>query len=283
MASQEQGDLSSVDWDDLEVPNIYRSTVGMSFTRHVQDVHALTENILPSTSQVAKKRLREFINKHTNDLLAFLGPDQDTLLQRAHASITARGGDVPAPEAVDSGLDEIYTFINNELKEILSKRGGKEGISVFVEQVRWLTTQYKVTAEEVLRLEAVLHEKLKTLDALHSRAPLLTSLDDHVTLAPLLEAFQLYATNIFKKSNITETYRSLFEGYKKWYLIRQILTSYQAMQIQEPRCSICLEGPVGYTVNPCGHTLCGECAAKMGSRCFLCRTEVKNKIRLYFG
>jgi hypothetical protein len=273
-----------MEWaDDMEFPEQYQSTVTSAVGRHVQIIHGLTENVIPSASNLAKKRLKEFVAKHTTEILGFLSPDRDAVLHRAHAMLE-RKEVPPAIDAImETGLDEAYGHIDAELRHHGQKNGAEGGAAAFVEQVRWLVAHYKATGEEVMRLETVLHDHLQTMDAVQSRVNLLTSLKDHPRLEAVLGAYQEYVEGVMADTKVEETYRALIEQYKVWSLTRQMLSAYQTMSVQEPKCSICVEGNVGFAMSPCGHTLCTVCAAKVGSRCFLCRGEIKEKVRLYFG
>ena len=54
----------------------------------------------------------------------------------------------------------------------------------------------------------------------------------------------------------------------------------------DPRklCSICVQREVDVCNTPCGHTLCSVCSNMITNRkCFICRTEIQNVIKLYFS
>lgn len=282
MATRGFGEFAPMEWaDDMDFPEQYMSTVTSAIGRHCQIIQNLTENVIPSASVLAKKRLKDFIAKHTAEILGFLHPDRDALLHRAQAMLSRVIDDLPPSidAVMETGLDEAYAHIDAELK-FTGKEGGAAS---FVNQVQWLVSHYKATGEEVMRLETVLHDQLQTMDAVQKRVSALTTLGDHPRLEPVLRAYQEFAEAVMKDTKIEETYRMLIEKYKAWSLTRQMLSAYQAMSVQEPKCSICVEGNVGFAMSPCGHTLCTGCASKVGSRCFLCRGEVKEKVRLYFG
>ena len=284
MSTREPAGFASTEWDtDLE--EIYSSTVSTAFTRHTSSIRDLTENILPTPSSTAKKRLKDFTTKHQTELLQFLGPDQDTVLQRTHRALSSKGTKAPAVDTLDVDLDGVYTKMNMELYGIAMKRAPSEGsaVAVYVEQTRWLVAQYKAVGEEVLRLETVLHERLASLDALQSRGSLLAELRDHDALIPLLSAFQMYAESMFADAKLEETYRMLMDRYKEWNVTRQLLISHQMLLSQEPKCSICIDRAVEYAVVPCGHTMCRECSLRIGTKCFLCRGNASQKIHLYFN
>jgi hypothetical protein len=47
------------------------------------------------------------------------------------------------------------------------------------------------------------------------------------------------------------------------------------------KCSICYENKLSICLNPCGHCYCDICI-KDTDNCFICRTNIINKIKLFF-
>jgi hypothetical protein len=48
-------------------------------------------------------------------------------------------------------------------------------------------------------------------------------------------------------------------------------------------CFVCIERSINVFINPCGHTLCDECAAKVSSKCPMCRGSIQTKNRLFLS
>lgn len=49
------------------------------------------------------------------------------------------------------------------------------------------------------------------------------------------------------------------------------------------RCKVCEDKPIDWAYASCGHTLCGECAAKLQKVCPFCKADVKGNVKLFFG
>ena len=47
-------------------------------------------------------------------------------------------------------------------------------------------------------------------------------------------------------------------------------------------CTICMNEEIDVVMVPCGHVFCKECSKKTLTICFLCRTQVLQKQKLYF-
>ena len=46
------------------------------------------------------------------------------------------------------------------------------------------------------------------------------------------------------------------------------------------KCSVCFENKLSVCLNPCGHCYCDICI-KNATNCFICRTNIINKIKLF--
>ena len=100
-----------------------------------------------------------------------------------------------------------------------------------------------------------------------------------------MESSEAYLKTVFDKNQIGEAYGTLIEAYRRFLTVRDIVVMMRAVQSNEnePLCTICLEDPVLYCVSPCGHTYCNNCIKRQVSTCFMCRTVIKDKIRLFFS
>lgn len=157
-------------------------------------------------------------------------------------------------------------------------------IQTIIQQLKCVYSHYKNAGDEVMRLEALLAQKTDILDKLQQRVPLITNLTTNESLVPLLEAFEAYMKQVFASTKIEDTYNELVAAYKKWYILREVV-SVQLLsntQATEPLCSICLVDPISHTVAPCGHTFCTSCIRRMTMSCYLCRGNVRERIKLFF-
>ena len=153
-------------------------------------------------------------------------------------------------------------------------------------QLRWCFSQYRTLGEEVLRLEGQLAQKVEVLDKLHQRLPLITSLSNNTALPPLVDAFGGYLEEVFQSSKIEDIYKDLINTYKKWNILKEIVSLQQAVTDQntrEPTCGICIEEAVSTAIVPCGHTFCTSCARKLNINCYICRGPIREKVRLFFS
>jgi len=98
-----------------------------------------------------------------------------------------------------------------------------------------------------------------------------------------------YLSEFFKKQNIKEKFETFILARKKFIVIRElILMCYKTVKHTDegneaPNCTICINNPVKMAFVPCGHTFCLSCATKQNLQaCYICRTKINSKLKLYY-
>lgn len=294
-AMWEMGDVDSIPEISLDttIPGKFKSTMTNILSRHGTEVKLLSEESIQTTSQLSKKKLKDLITKQNNEIMAFLSNSDKTpqLLGAAETIFRRFGQEIPTIRMnqrsplkdlnVDVSLEHAYQELNDGVK-LLKGCGSLDDL---MSQLKWLTNQYKNIGEEVLRLETLLFQKIDRLDKVNQRIPMITTLTENEALPELISAFTKYSKSIYESSHFEENYIQLMEGYKKWNLCRQLLSVQQMMQkdTSDPSCSICLLEPVSHAIAPCGHTFCGTCSRKQNTTCFICRGQIRERIKLFFA
>jgi len=282
------------------LPGKYSSTVSHILSKHCTEVKLSSEELCQSLTAVAKKKLKDLIVKHNNALFSFMSnPDNAQHTSHTPPSIGQAemifrryGYDIPTIKGNDrkSMLKELNLSadLDHVIAEFTEKLPhSKEDASLpnFMKQMRWLFQQYKIIGEEVMRLETNLFQKIEQLDKLHNRLPVITSLTANDALPELMESFTKYINTVYESSQFEENYKDLVEGYKKWNICRQILSLPLSLRQDgaEPQCSICLTESVSYAIVPCGHTFCGQCSRKQNTTCYICRGQIRERVKLFFA
>lgn len=295
-ASWEGGDserIPEINLDNNVVPGKYKTTVSNILSKQCAEIKNTTEEVTHHITNVSKKKLKDLITKHNNEIFSFLArPDKTpNIIGIAETIFRRYGHDVPSIRGStvntvlrDLNLDASMNKAVAEFDEGLKKINGAACLEDFLKQTRWMYTQYKNIGEEVLRLETILYQKLENLDKLNNRLPLLTSLTNNDALPDLLDSFMKYADKIFKESHIEENYKELVEVYKRWNICRQIISLNNVCKsdTREPQCSICLIEAVSMAIVPCGHTFCSACAKKQNTNCYICRGGIRERVKLFF-
>jgi hypothetical protein len=278
---------------DTTVPGKYKSTITNILSKHCSEVKNSSDEITQSITSLPKKKLRELVSKHNNELFSFMArPDKtphmiglaETIFRRyGHDIPTIKGGN-SASILRDLNLDVSMCNVSASFDEGLKKLKSEGGLDDFLRQTRWIFNQYKTIGEEVLRLETTLYQKVDMLDKLNSRMPMVTSLTNNEALPELIESFTKYAETVYKTTHIEDNYKELVEAYKKWNVCRQIISLHSNFknEIHDPQCAICLTDPVTTAIVPCGHTFCGNCVKKQNTTCYICRGTIRERIKLFF-
>jgi hypothetical protein len=297
-ASSPQNSIESSIWEeipdlssDLYSSDKYKSTVTHILSKHCMEIKSVADETIQH-SHISKKKLKELITKHNNEMFSFMSPEKKpTMITSAESIFRRYGHEIPSIKGTNKStmLKELNLDANLdrtilELNEGLKRNYEQGGLEDFMKQMRWMIHQYKNIGEEVLRLETTLFQKIELLDKLHQRIPLITNLADNDALPPLIDSFSNYIESIYQSSHFEENYIQLIEQYKKWNVCRQILCTQTMMKQDgnEPHCTICITEPISSAVAPCGHTFCSTCSKKQTTTCFICRGPIRERIKLYF-
>lgn len=293
--SQTSPHYAPASWDEDNIPNItldsipgkFKTTITNILSNHCCEIKTISDDIQPIS--ISKKKLKELITKHNNEIFSFMShPDKTPHMIGIAETIFRRyGQEIPSIKGTthnilrDLNLDASIDVIVADFDDNLKKIGG--GLDSFMEQIRWMFNQYKSIGEEILRQETILHQKIDILDKLNNRMPLITSLTNNDVLPELIDTFSRYAESVYKTCKIDSIYIDLVELYKKWNICRQIISSVNIKnKNNEPQCSICLTESISYAIVPCGHTFCSNCSKKQNTNCYICRGIIRERIKLFF-
>jgi len=237
-----------------------------------------------------KKRLRDFLTQKNNELLDFLKisvPSHSTL---GHGEILLRRFGNPQvtsthPSVRDMVMDISGEDVLEEMNLAVKACSGEGALKDYANQTRIIYEEYTSAGDEILRQQNALKAKLSKFDRIQGRVSTLFEVDPNEEYQALMEASEAYLKKVFDSNTIEDDYKKLMQAYRRFAILRGVVSMSRSLLAQEsePICSICLHESVGYALTPCGHTLCGTCVRRQGSGCFMCRTPIKEKVKLFFG
>jgi hypothetical protein len=178
----------------------------------------------------------------------------------------------------DLALPMALTETATELEEELGLAP-----SVLREAMRRAVRAYVNTGAELCAAEGRLEEKLKRLETVAGRINELMFLEPTAELEALATPTRVYLDSVLAKIPLEDEYKALVEQYKKFSMLRTLVTLQGYKRPAAPTCAICMTKEVTQAMTPCGHTFCDDCAARQATACYICRVQVRDKVRLYFS
>jgi Zinc finger, C3HC4 type (RING finger) len=267
----------------------YGNAINAIVTKQMEEIRSKTVSALALPGGW-KKRFREFINKKNSDLVDFLqisvpnhpimGPAE--ILLRRFGNPQVHSGHPSVKDFVidSSGADHVPA-----INEAVDKARGQEtGLKAHAIATQYIYDQYRQAGEEILVQQSLLKAKLEKLDRIQGRLSILFEIDMNEAHTQLLESVEVYLKKVFEENQISVEYGALITAYKRFITLRDTVQMMRSSAVEsEPMCSICLADTVSYTMTPCGHTFCQNCVRRQGNSCPMCRTQIKERVRIYFG
>lgn len=142
---------------------------------------------------------------------------------------------------------------------------------------------YAAEATAVAAAEGRLEEKLKRLETIHGRVSDLMFLEPTSALEGMTAATREYLDSVYEKIDLEPDYRDLIDHYKRFSVLRSAVGLAQFQRPAAPTCTICMAREITQALTPCGHTYCDECTRTQLTGCYICRVQIRDKIRIYFS
>jgi hypothetical protein len=271
--------------------------VNNSFQRHITEIVPTNSPMLgglsgSSSTSNWRKRLREMMVRQNEQVLSFLlkpsvdhptlGPAERALRRYAVRQDFDSNQIRPLRHLLNdlSGTQIIQAEVEQRLVE-----KGPSNLQQIRQQVTSILDLYKETGEKLLEAENQLKLRIEKMDKIQKRVGLIMELETNDTTPELVQALEHYLQSRFQDLTIETQYKSLLHMYQKHKML------YDAIQIfktgndfqNEPMCSICLNDHVTTALDPCGHTFCSTCSRRLNNDCGICRSRIKNRIKVYFS
>jgi hypothetical protein len=266
----------------------YSQLMNNVLQRQTTEIKEKTVNPSPIPSNW-RRRFRDFMNTKNEDIVTFLKRPvgSNSALSRAEVFVQKFGR--PDFNPVHPSLQ--YTFLDasgvscmNKIEEEL-KTIGPSNPKEILDQVRWLYDAYRLAGEECIKHENNLKVRLDVLDKTYQKVIGFCELPVNEETEKLSEAIEAFMKKIFAEQKIEEDYTKAIEAYRRFAALRETIQFLRFTELtdKEPLCSICLNEAVSFVLVPCGHTLCGTCMKRQVHTCYMCRTNIKDRVKIYFG
>jgi hypothetical protein len=266
----------------------YSQLVNNVLQRRVTEIKEKTVSPSPTPTNW-RRRFREFMSTKNEDLVTFLKKPlgQGTPVGRADTFLQKFGrSDFSATHAslqttfLDASGASMTGQIEEELKAI-----GPSTPKEIVDQVRYLYDMYRQAGEECLKHESTLKMRLEMFDKTYQKVIAFCDLPVNEESEKLAESVEAYVKRIMEENRIEESYTATVEAYRRFAALKETIQFLRFTELtdKEPLCSICLSDTVSFALVPCGHTLCGTCMKRQAHSCYMCRTTIRDRVKLFFG
>jgi hypothetical protein len=253
--------------------------------RHLHDI----STVVPDDRQFLRswrRNLQECLTQQNARIVQFLMTDVSGDLSTA--DITRRCTDILAKYSKPtwnfaSSTRELSlpASITNATANIESELGIAP--AALRDYMRKAIRLYANSATALSAAEIRLEEKLKRLETLVGRVNDLMFMEPTVELEQMADPARIYLDSVLNKISIESEYKELVEQYKRFIVLKGVVTIGNFQKQSAPTCTICMTKEVCQTVTPCGHTFCDDCSQKQMTSCFICRVQIRDKVRLYFS
>jgi hypothetical protein len=232
-----------------------------------------------------RKKIREPITRFNDAFFDFLikdreGKDQESIAKMKHL-ITRISNNIPTsgrsyfPEL---GWDISMNTIKSELEEDLDVH-----LDEFKESHKKLLRVYSETLKDLFTVDARLQDKIGKMNQVVDKVQAFMQLEANSELDAMAEPTANYLAAVLKNNDISSDFVHFMIKYKQWTaLYDTIQLSQVAAPNGAPTCCICTVADITHAMIPCGHTFCSGCINKQMSLCYLCRTSVRDRLKLHF-
>lgn len=234
-----------------------------------------------------REMLRDALYRLNNDYVAFLDarPDELPVAER-HAALVHELSHPSFNPGASWLKRNVLEIVDN--KAVLTELESGIGTSVQVLQktLHNVICVYLETLHALFAADTLLSENIAELDNILRK---IVEMPLHAEPSPELSALQTAALHYLEaeygRHGIAEHYKHYCKLYARFCALRPLVTAFYAVSDARGQnvCSICTTATIGAALVPCGHVYCTACAMKQRTLCFICRTAITDRLKLYFS
>lgn len=275
----------------------HSASVTNTMAAYLREVDARAQDLIQVQADPRGFLYKTILTMHDRLYMFLVNPDfaphQRNKIQEVLKKYNISTLEVPKSQVLkDLNVDSSMTSAIADLSRHLTVPSDQPEFMGLVNKYKSLIDLYKTYGDELLRADADLNEITNRLEELHKRSNFIMGLHPNSELDTLFESYMKYINTESSRMNLEEKYLGVVEAYKRWTLTRTLIKAVKsAVAVTEaaadseragPTCSICMTNEVNYVSVPCGHTMCNHCISRMNHLCYICRTPIKQKLKLYF-
>jgi hypothetical protein len=155
----------------------------------------------------------------------------------------------------------------------------------FQSTIQALHISYHSIIKQMFELDSSIQEKLKRVEDMHAHLSKLPTLSPTLSTTDILQStISVHIGQMLEAEQIDHEYPKLMHTVGIFHQLRSLMKlshTFHEPELKNP-CTICMNEETDIVMVPCGHTFCSDCSKKTRTICFLCRTQVLQKQKLYF-
>jgi hypothetical protein len=238
-----------------------------------------------------RRNIRNVISNHSEDLLHFMIKplkEHDTI--KHVKQITDKLSYANFNPSASWIEKDLYSFVNeNDIGKVIEHDLGVSE-SDLTTQIKNLHDVYHLTVTRMLYLSETLENKLNMIDEVIKSLKVLPNIcESNPASLALHSSIYEYVKHEMESNNIEKDYKEFIQHYTLFMKYRNLLqlASSSFVGISETLkapgvvCNICMFDNISHVLVPCGHTFCNNCTQKTRHSCFICRSNVNQKMRIY--
>jgi hypothetical protein len=231
-----------------------------------------------------RRQLQDALTAHNGRIVSFLVADASG----AAAEVSRRCNDVLAKYSrptwnFASSVRDLTLDMNGATATEAIEREIGMPVATLREGMRRAIRMYVNAASAVATAEGNLEEKLRRLEAIVGRVNELMFLEPTAELEAMSGPTRAYLDSVLAKIDLEADYREMVENYKRFAALRPLVSLTTFQRSAGHICSICMTKEVAQAMVPCGHTFCDECGGRQQTACYVCRVQIRDKLRLFFS
>lgn len=171
---------------------------------------------------------------------------------------------------------------NSEDQEIKDELGYE--YEIVESAISKINDLYLKSLEELFTADKKLHASLDAVRYTFKNVDTILKLEINESTFEMYSVLTKYIHTTIQKHNLKDHFDGFLKARRKFIKYRVLLNAKNVANIEtKVTCSICLDNPVSHVLIGCGHTFCSECTKKHSSICYICRSKIRERVKIYFS
>ena len=143
---------------------------------------------------------------------------------------------------------------------------------------------YLKSLEELFNADKQLHSALDSVRYTFKNVDAILNLEINETTIEMYSVLARYIHTTLEKHRLKSYFDIFLKARRKFIKYRVLLNAKNVVNIESRvTCSICIDNPVSHVLIGCGHTFCNDCTRKQTTICYICRSKISERVKIYFS